>query len=308
MRRVHVAIASSAGFPAEFPELRLLVAALREHDVSASVAAWDDPEVDWSAFDMVVIRATWDYPGREDEFLAWVDALGERVHNRPAVVRWNADKQYLRDLAAAGLPVIDTLYVAPGDPVPRLRGEVVVKPTVSAGARDTGRFGPGAHPAARALIQALSEKGRTAMVQPYLAAVDSVGETAVVLIDGAVSHVLHKRAVLAPDEIAPTRDDELGAAEAMYDPDLVKAHTATEQELALADAVAAELVRRFGEVPLYARVDMVPGPDGSPVLLELEAVEPSLYHDQAPHSATTLAHAIKRRSSDRGDQPRPAPR
>ncbi len=65
------------------------------------------------------------------------------------------------------------------------------------------------------------------MVQPYQRAVDATGETAVVLVDGAVSHVLNKRAVLRSDEVAPVRNDRLGAAEAMYDPGLVGPGRAT---------------------------------------------------------------------------------
>jgi hypothetical protein len=293
---VHVALASVDWLPSEFTELDILEAALRERGAAVSIVSWDDQRADWRRFDLVVIRATWDYTWRFDDFLAWADAVGERLHNRPALVRWNADKRYLADLAAAGIPVVDTTYVEPGDPRPDLHGEVVVKPAVSAGARDTGRFGPGTHDAAHELLDALAAQGRTALVQPYLSSVDSVGETAVVLVDGQPSHVLRKDVVLAPDEIAPTRDDALGAAEAMYDPDLVKAGRASREELAVAGQVVAEIERRFGEVPLYARVDLVRGPGGSPLLLELEAVEPAFYLDQAPQAAGVFADAILRRA------------
>ena len=80
--------------------------------------------------------------------------------------------------------MVDTTLVQPGDPVPELHGEVVVKPTVSAGARDTGRFSPAVHDEARALIERLTGAGRTAMVQPYLAAVEARGETAIVMFAG----------------------------------------------------------------------------------------------------------------------------
>jgi hypothetical protein len=296
MPAVQVALASVEWLPSEVSELEILEAALRERGASASIEAWDDPQVDWQGFDIVVIRSTWDYTWRLDEFLAWVDAVGDRLHNRAALVRWNVDKRYLGDLAAAGIPVVETTFVEPGDPRPDLRGEVVVKPAVSAGGRDTGRFGPGAYEVAYDLLDALAAQGRTAMVQPYLSAVDTTGETSIVLIDGRPSHALRKDAVLAADEIAPTRDDELGAAEVMYGPDLVKASRASDEESAVAAKVMAEIERRFGEVPLYARVDLVRAPTGAPLLLELEAVEPGLYHAQAPGSAGVFADAILRRS------------
>jgi hypothetical protein len=133
------------------------------------------------------------------------------------------------------------------------------------------------------------------MVQPYLASVDTVGETAVVCLDGQPSHVLRKRAVLRPDEVAPVREGDIGAAEAMYEDDLVVASTATDAELAFAADVLAWVTARFGAAPLYARVDMVAGDDGAPVLMELEAVEPYLYLAESPGSLANLVDTILRR-------------
>src|SRR5205085_4731878 len=132
-------------------------------------------------------------------------------------------------------------FVAHGGELPALDGEVVVKPTVSAGARDTGRFAPASHDGARDLVVHITEGGRVAMVQPFLPAVDERGETAVVFVDGEVSHVLRKRAVLRPDEVAPVREDGVGAAEAMYDEDLVRTGEATEAEIALAERIIARV-------------------------------------------------------------------
>jgi hypothetical protein len=255
-------------------------------------AIWDDPLVDWGDLDVVVVRSTFDYARRRDEFLAWADSLKGRLHNPPAVLRWNSDKRYLSDLAAGGLPVVPTTFVSPGELLPELNGEVVVKPAVSAGARDTGRFTPAAHDAARDLLVDITERGSVAMVQPYLAAVDERGETALVFVAGELSHVLRKRAVLAPDEVAPARDDEIGAAEVMYDEDLVRAGDATGAERELAGAIVAAVAERFGAPPLYARVDLLAGPDGAPTLLELELVEPALYLAEAPGAAQRLAAAI----------------
>jgi hypothetical protein len=130
------------------------------------------------------------------------------------------------------------------------------------------------------------------MLQPYLDAVDSEGETALVFIAGELAHVLHKRAVLAPDEVAPVRDDALGAAEAMYDPTLVTIGQAAEDQRELGRRVVGWLAERFGAPPLIARVDTVRDASGSPVVLELEAVEPNLYLRQAPATAELLADAI----------------
>ena len=207
-----IAIATFVGITDQFDDDERLAEALRSRGSEADPIAWDAPGVDWSAFDAVVIRSTWDYTNRPEEFLAWVEGVGDRLHNSPALVHWNSDKRYLRDLEAAGIAVVPTTYVAPGEPRPALEGEVVVKPSVSAGAKDSGRFGPAAHDQARALIERIHRAGRTAMVQPYLASVDTRGETAVVCLDGTPSHALHKGAVLRPDEVAPLRSDEIGRA------------------------------------------------------------------------------------------------
>jgi glutathione synthase/RimK-type ligase-like ATP-grasp enzyme len=289
---VRVAIASSEVVPDQFDEDRLIVAALARRGVEAGIASWDSAGVDWDGFELVVVRSTWDYTTRLDEFLAWADGIGDRLHNSAAVLRWNSDKRYVGDLEAAGLPVVPTRYVEPGEEVGELEGEVVVKPTVSAGGRDTGRFTPAVHDEARALLARLGEAGRTAMVQPYLADVDSRGESALVHVAGEFSHGLRKLAVLRPDEVAPVRDDPLGAAEAMYDPDLVRAAETTEEEREVAHRILDHVAERFGAMPLYARVDLVPGPDGTPVLIELEAIEPNLYLYESPETADRLAEAI----------------
>lgn len=287
-----IAIATFVGITDQFDDDERLAEALRGRGSEADLIAWDALGVDWSAFDAVVIRSTWDYTDRPEEFLAWVEGVGDRLHNSPALVRWNSDKRYLQDLEAAGIAVVPTTYVAPGEPLPALEGEVVIKPSVSAGAKDSGRFGSAAHDQARALIERIHRAGRTAMVQPYLASVDTRGETAIVCLDGTPSHALHKGAVLRPDEVAPLRGDGLGVAEVMYDPNLVVAGTADEAELALARAVLDAVTARFSYVPLYARVDMVEGSGGAPVLMELEAIEPSLYLDQVPGAVDLVADAI----------------
>ena len=288
---MRVAIASCTAVPPQFTDDQLIAGALAERGVSATPIPWDDPGIEWSGFEAVVIRSTWDYAARRQEFLRWCDSVGPSLHNRAALVHWNSDKRYLADLAAVGIPVVETEFVAPGEEI-AFADEIVVKPTISAGGRDSGRFGPDVHDLGRELIGEIHASGRTAMVQPFHPAVDSVGETAVLCIDGEPAHALRKRAVLRPDEVAPVRDDALGAAEVMYDPGLVTADVADEDELDLAARVVAEIRRRFDYLPLYARVDMIRDRAGAPILLELEAIEPNFYLDQAPATTAVVADAI----------------
>ena len=294
---MRVAIASFTQMPLEFRDDERLARVLRARGAIVAIEPWDDPDVDWAPYEMVVIRSTWNYARYRDEFLAWCERIGDRLHNAPALVRWNSDKRYLGELADAGIRTVETRYVEPKAVVPELEGEVVVKPNVSAGGRDTGRFGPSTHAAARELIASIQASGRAAMIQPYQPTVETVGETAVLCISGEPAHALRKRAVLRPDEVAPMRDDGVGAAEIMYDPGLVTATEATEAELEHARAVVAHVRERFEYLPLYARVDTIPGPDGEPVLMELEAIEPNFYLDQVPATAEVVADAILARAA-----------
>lgn len=290
--RPRIALATCAALADGFDDDAALTAALAEAGADPSFEVWSDPAVEWDAFDLILLRSVWDYTRHRDRFLAWAGAVGGRLRNPPALVAWNSEKGYMRDLAEAGLPVVPTRLVEPGAETPPLSGEVVVKPAVSAGARDTGRFGPGSHDEARALIARLGAQGQTAMVQPYVGAVDELGETAIVYFAGRPSHVLRKRAVLRPDEVAPMREDEIAAAEVMWDPDLVGPGDAGPAEFETADRILAEVERRFGEMPLYARVDMISAPGKPPLLMELEAIEPNFYFATAPGAAGRLASAV----------------
>lgn len=290
---MRVALATCAALPGGWPDDAPLRQALADRGAEARFEVWDEPGVDWSRFDVVLIRSVWDYTRKREEFVDWARRVGPALRNATAIVAWNSDKRYLGDLGRAGLPVVPTAFVEPGDPPPPLDGEVVVKPVVSAGARDTGRFGDRARPAAQRLLGRLAAAGRTAIVQPYMPSVDERGETAIVFFAGRESHVLRKRAVLRRDEEAPVRDDGgIEAAEAMFDERLVTAGAAEEDERAAAVWILDWVRQRFGSAPLYARVDLVRDGDGRPLLLELEAVEPNLYLATAGGAAERLADAV----------------
>lgn len=296
---IHVALATFAPMPRGADWDRPLVHALEAAGARVEYAVWDDAAVDWTGFDLVQIRSVYDYSRRRDEFVAWARSVGDRLHNAPAIVEWNSDKHYLGELAAAGLPTIPTTYVEPGAPPPPLDGDIVVKPAISAGGRDSGRFGPGSHADAEELIRSIGASGRTAMIQPFQPSVESAGEAALVYFDGELSHTLRKGAVLPPDGVAPQLEPFPGmtAAATMFDPDLVRAAPAAADEIELGSAVIAHLAEHFGGVPpLYARVDLVRGSDDDrPLIMEIELIEPNFYFEEAPGSADRLAAAVLRR-------------
>ncbi len=284
-----VAIVTCADLPDLEPDDRLLLAPLAARGIAATVAAWDDPAAGWTAYDLVVLRSPWDYALRRDEFVAWADTV-PRLVNPADVVRWNTDKRYLDELAAAHVPTVQTGWVAPGEPwTPPATGEHVIKPAVSAGSQDTGRYDladPEHRELALAHLRRLSDAGRVAMVQPYLTAVDTAGETALLFLagpDGLVfSHAIRKGPMLTGPDLGP---------DGLYKAEEITPRTATPAQLAVAERVLAAVpggTRRL----LYARVDLIPGPDGAPVLVELELTEPSLFLGYADGAPDRLADAV----------------
>ena len=261
---------------------------------------WDDPAVDWTAYDLVVVRQTWDYTGRREAFLRWAASLAGRIENPAEVIAWNTDKRYLLDAQRAGLAVVPTAYLAPGAAaaVQDAGGAYVVKPSVSAGARDTVVFGPGAAEAARAaaLVADIHRSGRTAMVQPHVASVDVRGETGLYFYGGAFSHAIAKGAVL---ERGADVVDDLGFRQP------VAPREPSGAEMDLAERAVAWLAERFGEVPAYVRVDVVLGDaNGTPQLLELELIEPSMWFAHAPAGAEERFAAVLRERAERAPRRR----
>ncbi|RDZ27109.1 ATP-grasp domain-containing protein [Lysobacter silvisoli] len=268
--------------------------------LSADVRAWDDPTVAWSRYDAVLLRSPWDYTQRLPEFLDWcarVDAQS-RLLNPLAVVRWNTDKHYLADLAARGVPVVPSAFVEPEgeEPLPALQAflathadaaEYVVKPTVSAGSRDTQRYSRAQEFAAANHIARLLDAGRSVLLQPYLASVDRDGETALLYFDGVYSHAIRKGALLRPDD---------GATEALFAPEQIVAREPGDDERTLAQRVleaAAAALNLDAPLP-YARVDLIRDSDGAPRLLELELCEPSLFFPHGEGSADRFVAVLQR--------------
>jgi hypothetical protein len=243
-----------------------LVTALRHRGLHVQWKSWDDPAT--LRADLVILRAAWDYADRLGEFLDWSRRV-RHLLNPPELVAWSADKHYLLDLQADGVPIVPTRYFGVADVVEIPAGEVVVKPAVGAGSAGAQRFADAA--AARAHAQALQAQGRPVLVQPFDHRV-AAGETALVFLNGEPSHAFTKGPLLPPPGNAPVFE-ETGtfAAETLSgaDPD--------DALWDLGHDAVMSVVRRFGmrrEDLLYARVDVLGADDAR--LLELELIEPSL--------------------------------
>ncbi|MEV4756201.1 hypothetical protein AB0J86_13965 [Micromonospora sp. NPDC049559] len=284
-----VAFVTCAELPDLDPDDRLLLAPLAARGVRVDPLAWDAPDVDWAAYRLAVLRSPWDYAPRRDAFVAWTRTV-PRLANPGPVVEWNTDKRYLRELAGAGVPAVPTEWVAPGESwAPPAGGEYVVKPAVSAGSKDTGRYDladSGHRRLAAEHVARLQAAGRLVMVQPYLTAVDSAGETALIFLAGpdglGYSHAIRKGPMLTgPDT----------GEEGLYRIEKITERAPTRAERDLAERALAAVPGGTDHL-LYARVDLLPGPHGAPVLIELELTEPSLFLGYAEGAAERLADAI----------------
>ena len=290
-----IGIATCAELPDLDEDERRLLDALTALGAEAVPAVWDDPLNDWSSFDAVILRATWDYSRRIEEFIAWTRRVASvSILLNPAdIVEWNTNKRYLTDLATAGVPVVPTVFVevpqsssvsVSWEP-PAGFAEFVVKPVVSAGSRDTMRYSPVTSGDAPDLhVRRLLAAGEAVMIQPYLEAVDTIGETALVFIGGEFSHAVCKGQMLRLD----TEGEKVAG---LYVVEEISPRSPSQAERAVAGAALAAIPGGLGRV-LYARVDLIPDASGAPVVLELELTEPSLFFQHDDTAAPRLAAAL----------------
>jgi glutathione synthase/RimK-type ligase-like ATP-grasp enzyme len=280
VRVTDVVLATCAALPGGVDEDAGLLDALAAEGLRARWQVWGEP-VD---ADLVVLRSTWDYTWRLLAFLDWCAGLG-RLANPLRVVIWNTDKAYLLELAESGVPVVPTELVAPGERASWPDGEFVIKPSIGAGARGFGRFTD--PDAAAAHLTALHAVGRTAMVQPFQRSVAREGEFALVYLGGRYSHAFAK----SEPGAEPVDDTGLRLSARAPLPEPGPALRTVAEDVM--DAAAAVLGMPRAAL-LYARVDLVRGEDGAPLLLELELVEPNLAFSCAdPGAPRRFARAVR---------------
>jgi glutathione synthase/RimK-type ligase-like ATP-grasp enzyme len=277
-----VAIATCASDDVNFdPDGQILIGALAEVDVDASMCVWDDDSVVWSDFDLTVIRSTWDYTDDLTAYLGWARGI-ERILNPVAIIEYSTDKHYLADLARRSHRIVPTTFCDVGAEPTFPDGPFVVKPTVGRGSIDAERFARDDHERAIAHVSRLHASGRDMMIQPYVTSVDRDGERALVFIDGRYSHAMTKAAMLntaAEERDMSFRRQQMSVA--VGEPDAV----------AFAEAVMDEDTFRG---ILYGRVDLVRMDDGW-AIMELELVEPNLFLAYDDLALRRMAEAIRAR-------------
>jgi hypothetical protein len=270
------------------PDDRLVLEHLDPAILTVEPALWDDERVDWKLFDAIVVRSPWDYSIRFDRFRAWlstIETLGIPVHNPIDLLRWNYHKFYLRDLRERGFLIPDTLFIPKGSR-PSLKQimngrswkAMILKPAVSAAARNTHRLDLEPHP--QALLDELSAD-RDVLLQEFREEIRTQGEWSFIFFWNEFSHSVIKRPGNGDFRVQTYYGGSLQGAG--VSDDLI--------------AQAGAVVRSIGRPVLYARVDAL-DLKGRLCVMELEAFEPSLYlgaHQEAPRRfAGALGHLVDR--------------
>jgi len=281
----------------------------RGHEVEPVM--WGVPTEELGKYDVLVVRSPWDYMENEktrNSFVSWIGELGNsniRVENDPGLMHWNLDKTYLRDLSEAGVEIVPTTFlIEPNslnttvvDEYISNWGEVVIKPCVSAAAKDTFKVKNISQ------LTNLEEKngkiegsleefqnGRSFMLQPFLSSIQSFGEWSLIFFGGEYSHAVRK----IPPSGGWLVQDELGGS--------VKTETPPDEVIQAGNKVISKILAAYNgrtksdlkKLPLYARVDFVYGPENEIFLGEVEMVEPELFFlDRKKTGPTTNTEAIK---------------
>lgn len=298
MNPPHIALVTARAARGLDEDMPLMERSLREAGARVTVSDWDDDAIEWSGFDLALLRSTWDYTQRASEFLDWAHRVSERTRllNPLAVVRWNVDKHYLAELSRAGVPVVPSAFVEPDDDAQAALDafletypgatEFVVKPSIGAGSLDAQRHRRDARREAVAHVRRLLDARRSALLQPYLRSVDEHGETALLFFEGEFSHAIRK---------GPMLGKGAATSSGLFVVEQITPREPSVQEIEIAKRALAALPFPQPQPQLYARVDLIRGDDGSPRLLELELVEPSVFLGHANGAGRRFAQAILRR-------------
>lgn len=270
-------------------EESLVMAALREQNLSVGRLSWDDASQDWSQCRALLFRSTWDYYHRYGEFAPWLSKVSglTRLLNSAEILRWNIDKHYLADVAGQGVRIVPTQFLARGSAVNLANlmrqndwRDAIIKPAISGGARLTFRVSSNNLDDVKTQLNSCLQN-EDMMLQPFIDSVLSDGELSLIVIDGQCTHAVRKVPKAGDFRV---QDDHGG---------VVMGHNASDEERAFAEqAVAA-----CPQMPLYARVDVVRDGSGQLCLMELELIEPELFLRFFTPAAQRLAQAIARHLS-----------
>lgn len=263
----------------------VLIRFLGNKGLNVEKVVWDDQAVNWSAYDIVIIKSPWDYHEKITAFMSWLSLLDElncRVLNSTELIRWNIHKKYLIEVANAGFEVIPSVIITDSS-TERIRDlfdefgneKLILKPCISAGANNTMVLTRQTLEDKKSEIEGMIA-GNDFLVQPFMDQITE-GEWSLVFFGGKYSHALLKVPAMGDFRVQHYYGGQF--TQQVPDPDMIQK--------------AEELVQKFASTSLYARVDGV-AVKRRLVLMEIELIEPLLYLSVAEESYENYYSALKR--------------
>ncbi|MBY0543575.1 MAG: hypothetical protein K2P75_09240 [Sphingobacteriaceae bacterium] len=249
---------------------------------------WNDEEVKWEEYDLVILKSPWDYFDLIEDFYNWLTKLENkrvRLLNPINIIKWNADKHYLQEIEKAGLKVTPSIFIAKGDQINLVSyfelfktNQLIIKPCVSGGSKNTFKVTATNVDEITTILAELI-KNEDFIVQPFLKEIEEQGEWSFLFFNGKFSHAVLKKAKKGDFRVQAT----FGGT--VY-------HLAAPSNY----LNSAQLyVNQFAKDCLYARVDGTII-NGEFYLMELELIEPFLFLADHKDSLTNYHTALKQLS------------
>lgn len=260
-----------------------LQSALINKGIDAQAVIWSDKTVDWTSYDYLIFRNTWDYFEREEEFRSWLShirALNVPTLNSLDVVEQNINKFYLKELQDKGVKLIPTVFLSKGQAfdlskiIPPDWGKAVIKPAFSAGSYLTEVVTTDIIDEMNIVYKELV-KTKDLLLQKFMPEVQTAGETSFVFFNRVLSHIVNKM----PKEGDFRVQSQFGGSYSTIE----QSESIIRQAQSIVDKISGDL--------LYARVDGIIIADVF-YLMEVELIEPDLYLDKADHAIPTFVQAI----------------
>ena len=290
-----IAIATRHNLPDWEQDDQPFFRALENIGIEYDLVPWDSNTL-WNEYALCLIRTTWDYQERFSEFIQWIKTVSQQTQlaNPQSVILWNSHKRYLRELEENGLQIAPSVWLEAGqsydiasimEKMGWQRG--FIKPLIGANARECCRFDSSKTELAKAQAHIDRLTTNEALVlQPYLATVETFGETSGIFFNNQLSHGTRK----VPKQDDFRVQDDYGAKDYPYQ--------LSQAEISLAQKALQYVCDNYlppeQDALLYARVDFLHGPNGQVYLNELELIEPSLFFRHGKESACKVfAQAIK---------------
>ncbi|MFT6267517.1 MAG: glutathione synthase/RimK-type ligase-like ATP-grasp enzyme [Alphaproteobacteria bacterium] len=250
--------------------------------------SWHNKDVDYSQYDVVIVRSTWDYQAYAESFmqtLTHIDSSKTRLENPLALMQWNVSKCYLKDLESKGVAILPTVWLDCFDSKEIqaafrhfATSEIIIKPLVSANADFTYRLTEEDFLFKQQSIKS-DLQNRSIMLQAFEKTILDKGEYSLFYFDGEYSHTINKVPASGDFRVQEEHGGQLESIEP------TKAMR----------SLAQKTLNALPENALYARIDMLETPKGL-AIIEVELIEPSLYFNMDEESPKRFAKAIIKRS------------